>query len=556
MIQFTAEQYIADVLSGQQVVNKWVRKAVERHVKDLETGAERGLYFDETAAKTIIAFCALTNHSKGEWAGQPVILEPWQQFHLWALFGWKRADGMRRFRTSYLEVARKNGKTTVAAAVGLKLLAADGEPGAEIYTAATKREQARIAHSEATRMVRGSPQLKKLIKPFKDNLHIPNTASKFEPLGRDSNSTDGLNIHGAIVDELHAHKTRDMWDVLVTATGSRRQPLVFAITTAGYDRHSVCYEQHDYTKKVLSGIVEDDTHFGLIYSLDKGDDWQDESNWIKANPNLGVSKKLDDMRRKAEKAKAAPAALNAFLRLELNIWTQVAERWLDPDKWRVCNGVVDAEELKGRKCYGGLDLSSTIDITAWVMVFPPVAKDPFYRALCRFFIPEESIQERSRRDRVPYESWLRDGHIFATPGNVVDYDFIIDQIKRDAAQFDLVELAFDRWGATHISTKLMEAGLDVVEFGQGFRSLSAPSKELERLVISQQLAHGGHPTLAWMADNVIATQDPSANIKPDKKRSIEKIDGIIALVMGIARATAAGATRESAYKKRGIRAIG
>jgi len=546
-----AEQYIDDVLTGKQIACQWVRKACERHLRDLETGEERGLWFDREAAQIAIDFFSLLKHSKGEWAGTPLRLEPWQQFHLWTLFGWRRENGLRRFRTSYLEVARKNGKTTSAAGVGLYLMLADNEPGAEIYTAATKRDQARIAHSEATRMVKSSPHLRRVIRVVKDNLHIVDTASKFEPVGRDADSLDGLNIHGAIVDEVHAHKTREMWDILETATGARRQPMMFAITTAGFDRKSLCYELHEYTEKVLDGVVKDDSFFGLVYTLDEGDDWNDETVWVKANPNLGVSVKVDDLQRKAAKAREMPSALNAFLRLHMNIWTQAETRWIDPEKWTACGEPVDADGLRGRICYGGLDLSSTTDITALVLVFPPEQEGDPYRALCRFWIPEDAMHERSRRDRVPYEAWVRQGYITATPGNVVDYEYIFEQVDQDAQRYDIKEIAFDRWGAARVSQVLTEQGMEMVQFGQGFASMNAPMKELEKLILARDIAHGGNPVLSWMAHNLVARQDPAGNLKPDKEASTEKIDGMVALLMGLDRATRHADT-ESVYEERGI----
>lgn len=562
-IDFTAERYVDDVLNGRQVACKWVRLACERHRRDLEAGGERGLRFDETTAKTAIAFFRLLKHSKGEWAGRPLVLEPWEQFTVWSLFGWKREDGTRRFRTSYLEVARKNGKTTLAAGVGLYLMLADGEPGAEVYSVATKRDQARISHSEATRMAKSSPQLRRMVTIFKDNIHIVDTASKFEPLGADSDTMDGLNVHGAIVDEVHAHKTRDTWDVIETATGSRRQPLMFAITTSGYDRQSLCFQQHEYTEKVLEGVIQDDSWFGAIYTLDKikdasgnlvDEDWNDESVWVKANPNLGVSKKLDDMQRKAARAREMPAALNAFLRLELDIWTQAETKWVNLEHWRQCGKAVDADGLRGRTCYGGLDLSSNVDISAWLLVFPPQDDDDDYQILCRFWIPEEAMVERARRDRVPYPAWVRQGYITATPGSVIDYDFIQAQIDADAQAYDIQEVAFDRWGATKIQTDLMEKGGEdwLVQFGQGYVSMSPPMKELERLILEHKLAHGNNPVLTWMANNLVVRQDPAGNLKPDKEKSTEKIDGMVALVMGLDRALRHEEPKKSVYEDRGL----
>lgn len=525
---------------------------------------ERGLIFDEDAAQHVIDFFGFLKHSKGEWAGQVVELEPWQQFYLWVLFGWKRADGTRRFRTAFQEVARKNGKTTIAAGVGLYLFDADDEPGAEVYTAATKRDQARIAHSEATRMVKASPSLRRRIRTFKDNLNILDSASKFEPLGQDADSLDGLNVHGAILDEVHAHKNREMFDVLDTATGSRRQPLLFCITTAGFDRRSLCWELHEYTEKILNGVLEDDSFFGIIYTLDEevkdeqgnviqaADSWEDESVWAKANPNLGVSKKLDDMQRKAIRAKEMPTALNSFLRKELNVWTQSETKWLPVEAWKNCATMVDADGLRGRICFGGLDLSSTTDISALVLVFPPESEDEPYKTLCRFWIPQDAMRERSRRDRVPYDVWVRQGFMTATPGNVIDYDFIVAEVDDLAQRYDISEVAFDRWGATKIYQQLEEKRMTMIQFGQGFVSMSPPMKELEKLIRSGKLAHGGNPVLTWMADNVVARVDPAENIKPDKAKSKERIDGVVALIMGLDRAIRHA---PSVYETQGIREL-
>jgi len=560
-------QYIDDVLDGTIPACRWVKLAAERHLRDLDAAAERGLCFDASAAQLVIDFFGLLRHSKGEWAGRTLELEPWQQFVTWVLFGWQNEDGTRRYRTAYVEVARKNGKSTWAAGIGVYLLVADGEPGAEVYSAATKRDQARIVHAEATRMVKASPALRRRVTVFRDNLHIEGTASKYEPLSSDYDSLDGLNLHGGIVDELHAHKTRDLWDVLDTATGSRLQALLLAITTAGYDRNSVCYEKHDYTEKVLSGAVEDDTWFGIIYTLDQrregdpahvtddveGDAWGNETNWIKANPNLGVSKKLDDMRRKAIYAAEVPAALTNFLRKELNIWTQSVTKWVPWEHWNACGKAVDPLGLRGRRCYGGLDLSSNTDISALVWVFPPEVDGDSYQVLCRFWVPGERVRERVSTDHVPYDAWVRQGYITTTPGNVVDYDFILAQVGEDLETYDAHELAFDRWGATKIQTDLMEMGCEdfLVQFGQGYASMSGPTKELERLILGHELAHGNNPVLNWMADNLVVRSDPAGNIKPDKERSIERIDGMVSLVMALGRAMVheqAG----SVYEERGL----
>lgn len=549
-----AKQYIYDVLNGIIPACKWIHLAIERHLRDLEDGHERGLHFDEERAQHAIDFFQFLKHSKGEWAGQVITLEPWQQFKLWVLFGWMREGGTRRFRTAYFEVARKNGKTTILAGIGLYLMVADGEPGAEIYAAATKRDQARIAHSEAQRMVKSSPQLRQIIKTFRDNLHVEDTASKFEPLGRDSDSVDGLNVHAAIVDEVHAHKTRDLWDVLDTATGSRRQPLMLAITTAGFDRQTLCRELHDYLERILEGSITDDSFFGLIYTMDEEDDWENEDSWIKANPNMDVSVKRDDIRRLADKAKEMPSALNSFLRLRLNIWTQSVTRWMNMERWLGCGGNVDANGLRGRRAYAGLDLSSTTDITAFVLVFPPSVEGDAYQVLCRFFIPEESMKQRSRRDQVPYDSWVRQGYITATPGDVIDYKYIYSQFDEDAQAYDFEEVAFDRWGATKVAQEMEECGATMIQFGQGFVSMNSPMKELEKLVLSDQIAHGNNPVLNWMMGNTVTKTDPAGNIKPDKEKSVEKIDGVVALIMGLDRAIR-NIDTTSVYEERGLHTL-
>jgi phage terminase large subunit-like protein len=528
--------YADAVRSGEIVACKWVKLAVERHYQDLETGHERGLYFDEDAAWHVIDFCSFCSHFKGEWAGRMFEPEPWELFFLWVLFGWKRADGTRRFRVAMLEIARKNGKTFLAAVVALYLTFADGEPGAEVYSAATKKDQARLCHTDAKQMVNNSPVLGNRFTVYRDNISDPQTMSKLEPLARDSNSLDGLNVHGAIMDELHAWKTRDMWDVIETATGARRQPLLLAVTTAGFNRQSICWEKYEYTKKVLSGVIDDDDFFGIIYELDDLEEWDNEAMWIKANPNLGVSVKPDDLRRMVKTAKESPAAMNAVLRLRMNMWTQAETRWIDVDRWRACATPVDPEQLAGRQCWGGLDLSSSIDITAWVLVFPPIEEDEPYKVLCRFWIPEDNMVERSRKDRVPYDVFVREGLLTATDGNVIDQKFILSQIQEDAKVFDLQEAAFDRWGSTNVSQGLSDEEIQVVEFGQGFASMSAPAKELDTLVRGGKIAHGGNKVLTWMADNVVVKEDPAGNIKPAKDKSVEKIDGIVALIMALDRA--------------------
>lgn len=448
----------------------------------------------------------------------------------------------------------------MGAGLVLELMVADGEPGAEVYVAATKLDQARIVFAEAERMVRQSPDLREVVKSFKNNLHVPSTFGKAEPLGADSETLDGLNVSGAVVDELHAHPNGDMWDVLETATGSRRQPLLATITTAGHDRQSVCYQFHDYTEKVLLRVIDDDAWHGIIYTLDRDpqtgviENWENEEVWIKANPNLGVSKRKSDMQDKARKAKQMPARLNVFLQKELNIWTQVAQRWIDPDVWRALNlRPIDEAELAGRVCYGGLDLSSTSDLTALVWVFPPQAGQLVHDVVCRFWMPGDNIEKRVRNDRVPYDVWVKQGLIFVTDGDRVDYAEILQQIRRDAAVFAAKEVAFDRWNATSVTNELQkDAIVEPVEFGQGYVSMNPAMKALDVAISRKTLNHGGNPVLAWMADNLMASMDPAGNLKPDKARSREKIDGMVALLMAYDRAVRNANSAVSVYEERGL----
>lgn len=537
--------YAERVVAGEIVTGQLVRQACERHLRDLGTWE-----FDETAAERAISFFHLLRHSKGEWAGEPLKLEPWQQFIVGSLFGWKRPDGTRRYRKAYIEVARKNGKSTLSAGVGILLAFFDNEPGAEVYAAATKRDQAKIVWGEARRMVKKSPALNARITTLVANMHIEDTASKFEPLGADSDSMDGLNIHGVIIDELHAHKTRAMYDVLETATGSRRQPLTFIITTAGFDRESICWQEHDYGVKILDGIIEDDAFFCFIATIDEEDDWRDPEVWPKANPNWGISVKEEKVSAAVEKAKQVPGEQNALLRLHLDVWTQLDNRWLDDATWEAGGEPFDPEILLGQECFAGLDLSTTTDLSACVLYFPN-EDEPGGYVLPKFWIPEDNMRERSRRDRVPYEQWVREKYIKATPGNVIDYDVIRADINELANMYNIREIAADPWNSTQIQTQLMGDGFTVVPIRQGFASLTAPTKELGKLVVEQKLRHANNPVLRWCASNVAIEQDAAGNLKPSKKLSRERIDGIAALVNAMNRALLAVDGR-SPYEDRGI----
>jgi len=554
------QRYIDGVLDGSVIAGELIRLAVQRHVDDLREGPARGLRFDPVKAEEAIEFFSYLKHSKGEWAGRVFQLEPWQMFTVWVMFGWLNTSGYRRFRTAYEEVPRKNGKSTKAAGVGLKLAFADGEDGAEVYSAATKHDQALIVHGEATRMVRATPALAERIQIFKNSLSRVEKYQKYEPLGADEDTLDGLNVHAAVIDELHAHKTRGVFDLMETGTSARRQPLLFAITTAGTDQSetSVCWEQHVYAEQVLRRIITDDTYFAFIASMDEGDDWQEERNWYKANPNLGVSKKLDYMRDQARRAKNMPAKLNSFLRLDLNKWTQQVSRWIDMLHWDANAGApIDEVALRGRPCYGGLDLSSVSDLTAWVLLFPDPVDPDRVTILPRLWCPEAKLHEETRNQyREQYQAWARDGWLQVTSGNAIDYETVKAQILADAQQFQLQEVAVDRlFQGYQLSMQLADEGLTVAACGMGYMSMAGPCKEFERRLLEKRLHHGGHPVLKWMANNVAVREDPAGNLKPDKASSQGKIDGIIGVLLALDRVMR-HTTTTSVYESRGMLTLG
>lgn len=524
-------QYAVDVVGGEIVACKWVRLACQRYLNDLERD---DIYFDEEAAQHHLDFYpTFCTHVKGKLAEQPIELEPWQAFGLMNIFGWMTLDGLRRFRTVYEEVARKNAKSTKLSGVALYMLGFDNEGGAEVYSAATTKDQAKIVFDDAEAMGKNSPHLRRSFGFHRNNIHQTATASKFEPLSSDADTLDGKNIHCGVIDELHAHKTRLVWDVVETATGAREQPLIFAITTAGSNRHGICYEQREYLTKVLEGTVTDDTYFGLIYTLDEGDDWQDESTWIKANPNLGKSKKWDDMRRLAKKAKEMPQARNNFLTKHLNVWVNAAVSWMNMEKWDKQPKALTDEELQPLPCFIGLDLANKLDIAALLAVFPD--SEGHYNLRCKFYLPEDAINIKARSIGNMYQAWADDGYLTLTDGSVIDHDYIEDDIREMLSEYEVQEVGFDPWGSTQLAISLAEDGAPMVEVPQTVKNLSEAMKEVEALVIAGKLHHGDNPVLNWMASNVTAKEDKNENVFPNKEHKDNKIDGMVALFIAMSR---------------------
>ncbi len=445
----------------------------------------------------------------------------------------------------------------LAAAVALYLLCADGEQRAEIYGCAADRQQASIVFEVAADMVRMCPSLSKRVKILastKRLIYTP-TNSFYQVLSAEAYSKHGFNIHGVVFDELHTQPDRKLFDVMTKGSGdARTQPLYFLITTAGTDTNSICYEVHSKAKDILEGRKHDPTFYPVIYGADPDDDWTDPKVWAKANPSLGVTITLEKVKAACDSARQNPAEENAFRQLRLNQWVKQSVRWMPMEKWKACSDMVDDDELIGRVCYGGLDLSSTTDITAFVLVFPPTEDDDRYIVKPYFWIPEDNVDLRVKRDHVPYDLWERQGSLMTTEGNVVHYGFIEKFIEELATKYNIREIAFDRWGAVQMSQNLEGMGFTVVPFGQGFKDMSPPTKELMKLVLEKRIAHGGHPVLSWMMDNIFIRTDPAGNIKPDKEKSTEKIDGAVAMVMALDRAIRNRMVPEpvSVYDERGI----
>lgn len=516
----------------------------------------KGSYYDKEYADFAVAFIESLCHTKGTWAGKKFELIDWQEQIIRDLFGTLKPNGYRQFNTAYIEIPKKQGKSELAAAVALLLTCGDGEQRAEVYGCAADRQQASIVFEVAADMVRMCPALSKRVKILasqKRIIYIP-TNSFYQVLSAEAYSKHGFNIHGVVFDELHTQPNRKLFDVMTKGSGdARMQPLYFLITTAGTDTHSICYETHQKAKDILDGRKIDPTFYPVIYGADENDDWTDPKVWEKANPSLGITVGIDKVRAACESAKQNPSEENSFRQLRLNQWVKQAVRWMPMDKWDKCAFAVNEEQLEGRVCYGGLDLSSTTDITAFVLVFPPCDEEDKYIILPYFWIPEDTLDLRVKRDHVPYDVWERQGYLQTTEGNVIHYGYIEKFIEKLGERFNIREIAFDRWGAVQMVQNLEGMGFTVVPFGQGFKDMSPPTKELMKLTLEQKIAHGGHPVLRWNMDNIFVRTDPAGNIKADKEKSTEKIDGAIATIMALDRAIRCGNNNcASVYDDRGL----
>ncbi len=510
-------------------------------------------HYDKAKADRAVRFIENLRHTKGKWDGKPFWLLPWQEQIIRDIFGIVDEDGNRQFRTAYVEIGKKNGKSELAAAVALYLLYADNEPSAEVYGAAADRQQASIVFDVAKRMVEKSPALLKRSKIAAATKRIVNysNAGFYQVLSAEVGTKHGLNVSGLVFDEVHAQPNRKLYDVLTKGSGdAREQPLYFLITTAGTDKESICFELHTKALDILAGRRIDHTFYPVVYGLTDDDDWTDEANWYKANPSLGQTIRIDRVREAFLEAKENPAEENVK-QLRLNMWVSSLTRFIPEQIYDLGNTPIDMDALKGRECYGGLDLSSTGDITAFVLMFPPRDETEKYVMLPFFWIPEDTIPLRVRRASVPYDVWHKQGYIMATEGNVIHYAFIEKFIEKLGEQYHIMEIAFDRWGAVQMVQNLEGMGFTVVPFGQGFKDMSPPTKEFLKLLMEGNIIHGGNPVMRWMSGNVVVDRDAAENIKPTKAKSPEKIDGIVAAIMALDRCIR-HEQQGSVYDERGL----
>jgi phage terminase large subunit-like protein len=540
-------QYATDVVDGRVVASRLVRLACQRHMDDRtqRTGPDGDLVWNADEAQAAIDFFEQvlclpedTTRDDGEAPpldGSPFLLRPWQAFIVGALFGWYTSGGTRRFRTAYVETGKGSGKTPLAAGIALYLLIADGERGAQVFAAAVTREQAKLAFTDAERMVQASPALREILDQKVNNLAVLETGSFFRPISSEKRGLDGKRVHGAIIDELHEHASDIVVNKMRAGTKGRRSALIFEITNSGYDRHSVCWQHHEYSRSVLEGTQDNDTWFAFVCHLDDGDDWQTEGpHWLKANPNLGVSLPWQYLRDQVREAIGMPGKQNIVRRLNFCEWTEQAERWIEPVAWDASAGELRVPPrmlealLEGRACYGGLDLSTTTDLSALVLLF--LADDGVVDVLPYFWLPEDNLKRRVEKDRVPYDVWAREGLLLLTPGNVIDYEKIRDHVLLCQERFDLRELGYDPWNGQTLISWLEAAGVICFKVPQRVTTLTNPTKELEKRMLERRFRHHGHPILRWNALNAATESDAAGNIMLSKRRSMERIDGLAASV--------------------------
>ncbi|WP_425401249.1 terminase large subunit [Algiphilus sp.] len=515
--------------------NKWVRLAAKRHLDDLTKQRRKdfGYTFDEWHGNDVCDFAEKFPHVEGAWDSPTIVLEPPQIFILVTVFGWRRkTDHGRRFSAVYIEMARKGAKSTLTAVIANYCLACEDEVGPKIIIGATTGDQANKVFEPAKQMAERTPDYLEAfgVEVWARSISCSQNGGYIQPINAKSSTQDGWNPHVGILDELHAHKDRGIYDVIRSAAGARRNFLLWMITTAGYNVEGVCYEQRTMVTKILEGVIQADHYFGIIFTIDEGDDPLDEKVWIKANPMIGITPSWDSMRSHAAEAKASPDSMGEFKTKKLNVWTNAKHAWLNMEQWKRGGGAVTDEAISGVPCWAGLDLASVSDIAAWVLAW---WVDGRLKVRCRYYLPEATVRPRTERGNVPYQRWANEGWLTVTPGEVTDYDWIERDIRSDLAGYEIQAAGFDPWNATQIVGHLLDEGAPMVEVRQGPKTFHPPMKELERLLKSGRIDHGNDPVLAWMASNIVARRDQNDNMAPDKKNSHEKIDGIVALLMAL-----------------------
>lgn len=545
--------YAEKVVNGEIPAAAPLRAACERALNDLKV-EDSPYYYCEKSADRVIQFFKFLKHIKGPLAGESFVLADWQCFIVGQLYGWKRKkDDLRRFRTAYVEVPRKSGKSTLCSGLSLYHLLADGEQGAEVYAAATTKDQAKIVFGDAQQIVRKNAELSKHLKVHRTALLHDDSGSKMEPLSSDAGSLEGRSPSFSVVDELHVHKTSEVYDVLNVASGARAQPILFAITTAGTNTEGICYDVRNYSLSVVNNNVDDDTFFAAIWTIDETDDWRDPTTWIKANPGYGISVQEDDLERMAKQAQESPVAETNFKTKRLNVWCNASQAWISSYDWDKCTeDKPDIKTFLGKPCYIGLDLASVDDFASMCILF---AKDGKVYPYFKHYLPEDTVYNKTGVIGHKYRDWTKKGLITITEGNVTDLSYIQQDIENLCQDYKVAEIAYDPFGAQQISANLIDKMLPMVKMSQSIMSMSDPSKELEKLIKSGQLVHGGDPILNWMISNCIIYIDPNDNIKVKKEAHANKIDGVIALIMALGRMKVNGGIQASIFETRGIRSF-
>lgn len=552
--------YAKAVAAGRVVAGPHVRNACARHLRDLVEGPKRGLKWDVVAARRAIEFFPdVLRLAGGGFEGLPYNLLPWQKFIVGSLFGWKSSDGYRRFRVGYVESAKGSGKSPLAAGIGIYGLMADGEARAEIYAAATKKDQAMVLFRDAVAMVDQSPELgarvlKSGVGDRVWNIAYPQSMGFFRPISADDGQS-GPRPHIGLCDEIHEHRNGDVVEMLRAGTKGRRQALIFMITNSGVGQKSYCRERHDYGVKVCAGQVEDDSFFAYICALDeKEDPFKDRKCWPKANPSLGVTIQPKYLEEQIREARGMPSKEATVRRLNFCQWVEAHDPWISPHTWFACEDPFELEAMEGRRCWAGLDLSSTTDLTALVLMFEPSDDDPLWRLKPYFWLPSDGLSEKVDKDRVPYDAWAAAGYLNTTEGRAINKLAIVQKLAEIASRFDLQEVGFDRWRIEDLKALLSQEGLDLplVPFGQGFKDMSPALDELERLLIGKGVAHDGNPVMTMCAANAVVVKDPAGNRKVSKEKATGRVDGIVAAIMAVGKALSGGVPEASIYNEQGI----